>query len=80
MVLQDGVPHVKWAGVCKAARLMPPPWRWLGQIGRLVPRFIGDRIYDFVQRNRIGWFGARDTCFLPDTNQRVRLLTQDARV
>lgn len=75
MVLRNGLPHVKWAGVCEAARSMPAPWRWLGQLGRVVPRFIGDRIYDVVQRNRIGWFGARDVCFLPGPEQRVRLLT-----
>jgi predicted DCC family thiol-disulfide oxidoreductase YuxK len=79
MVLQNGVPRVKWSGVCAAARLMPVPWRWLGQMGRLVPRFIGDAIYDFIQRNRIGWLGAREDCFLPDINQRVRLLTPYAR-
>lgn len=78
MVLQDGVPLVKWTGVCAAARLMPAPWRWFGHMGRLVPRVIGDRIYDVVQRHRIGWFGAREACFLPDAHHRVRLLTPDA--
>lgn len=73
MVLSDGIPHVKWAGVLAAARTLPAPWSWAGALGRVVPRVIGDRIYDVVQRNRIGWFGARDTCFLPDVTQRVRM-------
>ena len=75
MVLVDGVPYTKWAGVLAAARTMPRPWRWLGGLGRLVPDVIGDGIYDWVQRNRIGWFGARATCFLPDARLRVRLLS-----
>lgn len=74
MVLSDGVPHVKWQGVLAAARTMPAPWRWLAGMGRLVPNVIGDRVYDWVQRNRIGWFGARETCFLPGTAASTRFL------
>ena len=73
MVLADGEPYVRWRGVSKAARLMPAPWKWLGSLGRLVPAFIGDRIYDFVQRHRIGWFGARE-CFVPDAAVQSRFL------
>lgn len=81
MVLTDGVPHLRWRGLCAAARLMPAPWKWLGIAGRMVPGFIGDAIYDFVQRNRIGWFGARDVCFAPDGDIRRRFLaTADMQV
>lgn len=76
MVLADGKPFLRWRGVCKAARLLPAPWKWLGATGRLVPDVIGDAVYDFVQRNRIGWFGARDVCFVPDAEMRARFLTQ----
>jgi hypothetical protein len=78
MVLAEGVPHVKWQGVLAAARTMPPPWRWLAPLGRLVPNAIGDRIYDWVQRNRIGWFGSRDTCFMPTASLRRRMLESPA--
>ncbi|WDI30800.1 DCC1-like thiol-disulfide oxidoreductase family protein [Hyphococcus flavus] len=76
MVLADGVPHLRWRGVCKAARLMPAPWKWLGALGRLVPGVIGDAVYDFVQRNRIGWFGSRDVCFVPDAETKKRFLAR----
>lgn len=71
MVLVDGKPYLRWAGALAAARTMPAPWRWLGQIGRLVPNIMGDRIYNLVQRNRIRWFGRHETCF--------RLGDEDAR-
>lgn len=74
MVLAEGEPFLRWRGVCKAAQLMPAPWRWLGALGHLIPDFIGDAIYDFVQRNRIGWFGASDACFAPDPKTRSRFL------
>jgi len=75
MVLADGEPFLRWRGVCKAAELMPAPWKWLGVMGRIVPGFIGDAIYNFVQRNRIGWFGKRETCLIPDATLRERFLT-----
>ena len=74
MVLKDGEPYLRWRGVLAAAGLLPAPWRWLGAIGRIVPDVIGDAIYDWVQRNRIGWFGARETCFTLDEVMRCRFL------
>lgn len=76
MALTDGVAHVKWRGVCAAARTLPPPWKWFGQAGRIIPSFIGDPVYDWVQRNRFIWFGTRASCLVPDRaleNRFVRL-------
>jgi predicted DCC family thiol-disulfide oxidoreductase YuxK len=74
MVLADGIPYLRWSGWLAGARAMPAPWRWLGSAGRIVPDFVGDRVYDWVQRNRFDWFGKRSTCFLPDAEQKRRFL------
>lgn len=74
MVLKDGRPQLRWAGVLAAARTLPAPWKWLGAAGRIVPRSIGDALYDVLQRNRFGWFGRRDACFLPAAEVRRRFL------
>ncbi len=79
MVLMNGRPYLRWAGVLAAARTLPAPWRWLGQAGRIVPSFIGDRLYDVVQRRRIGWFGRREACFrLPESLRHRFLVAQCA--
>lgn len=79
MVLADGIPYVKWQGVLAAGRTMPAPWQWLAALGRVIPSSIGDRIYDYVQRNRICWFGSRETCFIPSvSDQQRRLLAPTA--
>jgi len=78
MVLADGVAHVRWAGVLAAARTMPAPWRWLGMAGRIVPPLLGDPVYDWVQRNRLKWFGTRQSCFVPDARTRSRVLAESA--
>jgi len=74
MVLADGMPHLRWAGALAAARTLPAPWRWLGTLGRCVPRFAGDAVYDWVQRNRLAWFGSRDVCLMPTPQQTARFL------
>jgi predicted DCC family thiol-disulfide oxidoreductase YuxK len=74
MVLANGTAHVRWHGLLAAARTLPAPWKWLGTVGRIVPQFLGDMIYDWVQRHRIGWFGTRSSCFLPDSVQQKRFL------
>jgi predicted DCC family thiol-disulfide oxidoreductase YuxK len=75
MVLKDGLPRTRWAGILAAARTMPQPWRALGFTGRVVPDFIGDRVYDWVQRNRFKWFGERESCRRPDGREASRFLT-----
>ncbi|MFN0218137.1 MAG: thiol-disulfide oxidoreductase DCC family protein [Hyphomicrobium sp.] len=77
MVLADGVPHLRWAGALAAARTLPAPWRWLGLLGSVIPSALGDPIYDWVQRNRLRWFGVRDVCLAPDAATASRFLTAD---
>lgn len=48
-------------------------WRLAGLL-RLVPRFIRDAVYDWIARNRYGWFGKRDTCRLPSPEERAVFL------
>ncbi len=74
MVLAGGVPHTKWAGIRAAAHTLPAPWRWLGSLAAVVPAALGDRIYDWVQRNRITWFGRREVCLVPTTAMTQRFL------
>lgn len=78
MVLRDGQPYVKWQGVLAAGRTLPQPWRALAAAGRLIPDVIGNWIYDWVQRNRLSWFGSRDTCYAPTASLRRRMLESHA--
>lgn len=79
MVLDRGVAHTRWRGVVAAGRTLPKPWSALAVVARLVPDAIGDRLYDWVQRHRIAWFGARDTCRRPAEHERSRFLDTDGQ-
>lgn len=74
MVLVGGQPYTKWRGVLAAAKTMPQPYRVLGYLGAVVPRVAGDAFYDWIQRNRFSWFGARETCFKPGPAENGRFL------
>jgi predicted DCC family thiol-disulfide oxidoreductase YuxK len=74
MVLKDGKPHLKWNGALAAAKTMGGFWNALSIAGHLIPSRLGDIFYDIVQRNRLSWFGSRDTCFMPTPAQRHRFL------
>jgi len=47
---------------------------WLFSLLRLVPRFVRNRAYRVVARNRYRWFGRRDICRVPSTEEKARLL------
>jgi predicted DCC family thiol-disulfide oxidoreductase YuxK len=55
------------------ARGLGAPWRW-AQVFRVVPRFVRDAAYDFVARNRYGWFGKLDQCAVPRPEDRAKFL------
>jgi predicted DCC family thiol-disulfide oxidoreductase YuxK len=74
MVLSAGMPYTRWAGALAAGHTLAQPWRGLAVVGRAIPNAIGDRLYDWVQRNRLAWFGRRAACLVPDPSQRARFL------
>jgi len=40
----------------------------------VLPRFVRDRVYDFVADHRYGWFGKRESCMVPDESLESRFL------
>jgi predicted DCC family thiol-disulfide oxidoreductase YuxK len=41
---------------------------------KLVPRFLRNRLYNWVARNRYRWFGQRESCMIPTPELRQRFL------
>jgi predicted DCC family thiol-disulfide oxidoreductase YuxK len=46
----------------------------LASMFTLVPKFIRDRIYDWIARNRYRWFGKREACMIPTPDLKQRFL------
>ncbi|MBS0521288.1 MAG: DUF393 domain-containing protein [Proteobacteria bacterium] len=53
--------------------ILGAPWSLVG-IVRVLPLALRDRLYEIVARNRLRWFGERQTCFLPTPADADRFL------
>ena len=73
ILLEDGHAWLKSEGSIRVFERLGFPWS-LMSIGRLLPRPIRDWLYERIARNRLRWFGVRETCYLPDPSQADRFL------
>ncbi|MDH3830967.1 MAG: DCC1-like thiol-disulfide oxidoreductase family protein [Gammaproteobacteria bacterium] len=73
ILIYKGRLHRKSRAVLHIALLLQRAWPVMG-IFLLVPRFIADPVYDYVGRHRYQWFGKKESCWLPESGQRLRFL------
>ena len=73
LFLSEGRGWVKSRGTLHIFARLGFPWS-LAAILQIIPRKVLDRLYDWIARNRIGWFGARSVCLLEDPGHRDRFL------
>ncbi|MCS7076477.1 MAG: thiol-disulfide oxidoreductase DCC family protein [Bacteroidia bacterium] len=43
-------------------------------VGYILPRFVRDKIYDFIAKHRYKWFGKYDSCRIPTSEIRTKFL------
>jgi len=61
LLVENGQIHEKSDAVLKIASELRFPWKLTASF-RVLPRKVRDSVYDFVARNRYGWFGKKDSC------------------
>jgi predicted DCC family thiol-disulfide oxidoreductase YuxK len=64
---------VKSAAILEILNDLGGIWRF-SMIFKVLPKSLLDQLYDFIARNRYGWFGKKDTCTLPTPETRARFL------
>ena len=74
LLIADGRAFARSDAVIGVARSLGRPWSWLAA-GRLLPRPLRDAAYDLLARNRIRWFGRRQTCMTPPAGAADRFLS-----
>ena len=72
-MLHDDVLFMKSSAALKAAQIIGWPWKFFYGF-TVVPRFIRDAAYDFIDKNRYRWFGKKDACMIPTKDLRKRFL------
>ncbi|MBO0741025.1 MAG: thiol-disulfide oxidoreductase DCC family protein [Hyphomicrobiaceae bacterium] len=73
LVLIDGTPYGKLDTLAAVGRRLGGGWRFLA-ILRLIPRPIGDWLYDCIARNRYHLFGCYSHCPVPEPQWRERFI------
>ena len=68
--LNEGKVFVKSDAAFEVLRVLGGSWAFF-RIFRILPKSIRDSIYDWVARNRYKWFGKRDTCRLPNEEEKA---------
>ena len=73
ILLSDGVAWFASEAAIRIAQGLGFPWS-LAVALRVVPRALRDRVYMWIARNRLRWFGARESCYMPDTRFADRMI------
>lgn len=71
---EGGVLYRESDAVLRISRHLKQPWRALGYLGYILPRFLRDALYRFIARNRYRWFGKKEACYLPTPELKKRFL------
>ena len=73
ILLADGHAFFKSEASLRIFALLGFPWSLLS-IVRILPLTVRDRVYGYIARNRLRWFGVRESCYLPDPSEADRFL------
>jgi len=73
VLVDDGKAYTKSDAAIRVGERLGGAYRLLS-LGRLLPRGLRDRIYDFVAENRYDWFGKKDQCMVPDDDVNDRFI------
>jgi predicted DCC family thiol-disulfide oxidoreductase YuxK len=73
ILIENGCARVKSDGTLAMFARLGWPWRAMG-VFWIIPRPIRDWGYDRIARNRLRWFGQRDTCRVPSPSEKARFL------
>jgi predicted DCC family thiol-disulfide oxidoreductase YuxK len=75
LFVERGVPYSQSCAFLRAVRYLRFPMPLL-TLGRVVPAFLRDWLYDRVAKNRYSLFGKKDLCMIPAPEERARFLPE----
>jgi predicted DCC family thiol-disulfide oxidoreductase YuxK len=73
ILIENGVAYFKSEGSIRMGEGLGFPAS-MAKVFRILPLALRDPLYEFVARNRLKFFGKRETCFMPDKNYEDRFL------
>jgi len=74
ILVQDGRAWFKSEGSIRMAEELGWPWS-MAKVFRVMPAPVRDRLYEWIARNRLRWFGRRDVCYRGESGYQERFLS-----
>ena len=73
VLLEQDLSYERSTAVIRIFRRLGVHWKVLSLLLHLVPRSVRDLGYDYIAKNRYGWFGEASSCDLGDRHQQKHL-------
>lgn len=73
VLIKEGKVYKKSRAALEISSKLKGGWSFL-QVFKVVPRVIGDGVYNFIAKNRYRFFGRRESCRFPTPDIRSRFL------
>lgn len=73
ILIDGGKAFVKSDAILQISVYLPYPWRAL-KLFKLVPRYLRNKIYDFIAKHRYAWFGRKNHCMIPSPEVEQRII------
>ncbi len=73
VLLKKGKVFIKSSASLELFWLLGSWWKVLYGF-KIIPRPLRDYVYDFFAKNRYSWFGRKDKCLLPKSEDKARFL------
>lgn len=70
---ENGKTYIESDGVIQALAAMGGTYK-LALVFKVVPKYIRNKIYRVISKNRYKWFGKKDQCRMPTSEEREKLL------
>ena len=78
ILIEDGAAWFKSEGSIRMAEGLGFPWS-LAAVFRLMPLSLRDRLYRWIARNRLRFFGRREICYIGESGFEDRMLGGEPR-
>ncbi len=73
ILIKNGKPYIKSEAALRVMKSLGGLYR-ISMVFRLIPKFIRDIVYDWIARNRFGWYKKLDECPIPPQKWRDKFI------
>lgn len=73
LLVEDNSIYNKSTAALRIMKRLSGGWKFLS-VFLLTPKFIRDKVYEFIAKNRYQWFGRKNECMLPSPELQKKFL------